>query len=174
MAALAWLAMLLAAGGLLVLYLAWRGWRASGLPSARIVATDARGWRRPAQPYFSPTWGLVGRPDYVLRHRGRSIPVEVKSGRTPKEPYEGHILQLGAYCLLIEEAESRPPPYGLIRYPEATFRVPFDRYLRRRVVEALEEMRAAEARGGIARGHSDPQRCRACGYRDTCDQRLEG
>ncbi|MBC7224441.1 MAG: CRISPR-associated protein Cas4, partial [Anaerolineae bacterium] len=136
------------------------------------VATDARGWRRPAQPYFSPTWGLAGRPDYVLKHRGRSIPVEVKSGRTPEEPYEGHILQLGAYCLLLEEAEGRPPPYGLIRYPEATFRVPFDRHLRQRVVQALETMRAAEEEGGIARGHREPWRCRACGYRDACDQRL--
>jgi len=40
--------------------------------------------------------------------------------------------------------------------------------------QLLEEMRAAEARGGIARGHQEPWRCRACGYRDVCDQRLEG
>ena len=174
MAALAWLALFLLGAGAVLLALAWRTWRAGGLPKARVVATDTRGWRRPSQPYYSPTWDLAGRPDYVLHHRGSLIPVEVKGGRTPREPYEGHMLQLGAYCLLLEEAEGRAPPYGLLRYPEATFRVPFDGRLRRRVVEILEEMRAAEARGGIARGHQEPWRCRACGYRDVCDQRLEG
>lgn len=174
MAALAWLALLLLGAGAVLLALAWRQWRASGLPVARIVATDMRGWRRPEKPYYSAAWGLAGRPDYVLSHRGTLIPVEVKGGRTPREPYEGHVLQLGAYCLLLEEAEGRAPPYGLLRYPEATFRIPFDERLRRRVAEVLAEMRAAEARGGIARGHWEPSRCRACGYWDVCDQRLEG
>lgn len=174
MAALAWLALLLLGAGAALLALAWRQWRAGGLPAAGVVATDTRGWRRPAGPYYSEAWGLTGRPDYVLRHRGSLIPVEVKAGRTPQEPYEGHVLQLAAYCLLLEEAEGRAPPYGLLRYPEATFRVPFDGRLRQRVVGVLEEMRAAEERGGIPRGHHEPARCRACGYWDVCDQRLKG
>lgn len=173
MALLTWLALLLLGAGAVLLALARWQWRTSGLPTARVVATDMRGWRRPSTPYHSPTWGLAGRPDYVLHHRGACIPVEVKGGRTPREPYEGHVLQLAAYCLLMEEAEGRAPPYGLLRYPEATFRVPFDARLRQRVVEVLGEMRAAEARGGVARGHQDPWRCRACGYREVCDQRLE-
>jgi len=170
---LGWLALGLVGIGGLLLFWSWRQWRASGLPTARVVAADARGWRRPASPYYSSTWGLAGRPDYVLDHRGRLIPVEVKTGRTPQTPHEGHVLQLGAYCLLIEDGEGRTPPYGLIRYPEATFRVPFDHRLRQRVDEALEEMREARNRGGVERGHRDPWRCRTCGYRDACDQRLD-
>lgn len=173
MALLGWLALaLLLAGGFLLVH-SWRQWRSGGLPAARVVATDTRGWRRPPTPYLSPTWNLTGRPDYVLRQRGHLIPVEVKTGRTPPAPHEGHLLQLGAYCLLVEEAEGRPPPYGLIRYPEATFRVPFDGRLRQRVVETLKAMQQARREGGAARDHSEAWRCRVCGYRETCDQRLD-
>ncbi|NLE77390.1 MAG: Dna2/Cas4 domain-containing protein [Chloroflexi bacterium] len=173
MGLLGWLGLALLLAGAGLLWWARRRWGASGLPPAQVVAADRRGWRRPAQPYYSARWGLTGRPDYVLRQGARLIPVELKSGGTPAQPYAGHLLQLAAYCLLLEEAEGQPPPYGLLCYPQATFRVPFDRRMRAQLLAALEALQGAAPPGGLPRGHRDAQRCAACSYGGACDQRLE-
>ena len=69
---------------------------------------------------FSRSFHLSGRPDYLVQQGRDLIPVEVKSGRAPRDgPYSSHILQLAAYCLLVEEAYDRRPPYGLLLYADA-------------------------------------------------------
>jgi hypothetical protein len=48
--------------------------------------------------------GLTGKPDYILREGEELIPVEHKSRlMSAAGAYEGEILQLAAYCLLVEE-----------------------------------------------------------------------
>ncbi len=53
--------------------------------------------------FKSEAHGLSGRPDYVIKLADNLIPVEEKKGRTPQGPLYSHILQVAAYCLLIEE-----------------------------------------------------------------------
>ena len=55
----------------------------------------------------SERYGLTGRPDYILERGGEIIPVEVKSGRKPPGPLFSHVLQVAAYCLLLEEEGNR-------------------------------------------------------------------
>jgi CRISPR-associated exonuclease Cas4 len=92
----------------------------------------------------------------------------VKSRRSPGAPLTSHTLQLGAYCLLVEDHFDARPAHGLIRYADATFQVPFTEELRRAVLEAAAEIRIARTASDVPRQHDDPARCRACGYRQAC------
>jgi NAD+ kinase len=82
--------------------------RRSGLPAGVPVYIDT-GKLETAAPLFDPELGLAGRPDYILKHRRAMIPVEVKTGSTPPQPYEGHTLQLAAYMKLVEAWNGHSP-----------------------------------------------------------------
>lgn len=148
--------------------------RRTGLPAGSVVYSDTGTWRRCERPLFSRRYGLSGRPDYLVEVKGATIPVEVKSGRRPAVLYRSHLLQLAAYCLLVEETRGQPPPYGLLRYSDDTVRVDYTPRLRAELLAALEEIRRARMSGDVPRSHEEPARCRHCGYRHLCDQRLAG
>lgn len=158
--------------GLLLLGLSWRQRRALGLPPGRIVSIDDQALDRPDGPLLDRALGLTGAPDYLVSHRGMVIPVEVKSGRTPSEPYESHVMQLAAYCALVESVYGVRPAHGVLCYPEWSFAIDYTRGLERRLKAVVAAIRAV---GEVAprRSHRSPERCRACGYQRVCDQPLE-
>lgn len=158
--------------GLLLLWLAQRGRAKSGLPEGRVIYTDTGGWRRPEQPLFSREHLLTGKPDYLVEDGGDVIPVEVKSGRAPTQPYESHVLQLATYCLLVEETYGRRPSHGLIKYDDRTFEVDYTDALEKALLLRVDAMRDALAVGDAPRSHDEPRRCHACGHRERCDQAL--
>jgi CRISPR-associated exonuclease Cas4 len=145
---------------------------ATGLPTGEIVYSDVGVWQEVERPLISRRYGLIGRPDYLVEvseaSRRMSIPVEVKSRKRPSSPYDSHILQLGTYCLLVEDVLKVRPPYGLLRYADATIRIPYTEDLRQQVLRAAGEIRQARRAGFVARQHEDPRRCRGCGYRLAC------
>ncbi len=165
---------------LLGLALLWSGRRkraATGLPAGDVIYSDTGMWQKVHEPLLSRRYGLVGRPDYLVqvKERGKqvTVPVEVKSRKRPARPLDGHILQLGAYCLLVEDTYKTQPPYGLLHYADATLRIPFDKDLRRAVLDAADEVRRARSTPDVQRQHDEPARCRGCGYRHACgDQAL--
>lgn len=167
----AWVLLLLLAG-LALLWLARRLRARAGLPAGRVVAADMGSWRRLKQPLLSRRYRLSGRPDYIVADGADLIPVEVKSARAPARPYVSHILQLAAYCLLIAETSGRRPPYGILRYADRTFQIPYTRELEEQLLDVLERMREDLAAGDAPRRHQDRRRCAACGYRDVCEEAL--
>ncbi len=169
-----WLGFLLLAllGGLL-LHWARREYRRTGLPAGALVYQDMGQRHRLARPLYDPELDLVGKPDYIIVTTDGYIPVEVKSGRTPRQPYEGHVLQLAAYGLLVRRVLGQAAPYGFIHYPERTFRVNFTAELERHLLTVLAQMRHAATLREVPRSHAQRARCRACGFRSLCDQRIE-
>lgn len=165
-------ALLLALLGGLLLWLGRRQRQRSGLPAGTVVYQDTEEMEAPERPLRSRRYGLVGRPDYLVqtRERGKSfvVPVEVKSRRRPAQPYASHILQLAAYCLLVEDNFDAAPPYGLLRYADTTLQIPYTDELRRRVLEAADEIRQARRAPDVRRSHDEPRRCASCGYRSAC------
>jgi CRISPR-associated exonuclease Cas4 len=158
---------------LLLWLLARRTQRASGLPIGRVVYTDTGGWGRLERPLFSSDLQLTGKPDYLVQDRGAYIPVEVKSGRAPADgPYPAHIYQLAAYCALVAEAYGRPPTHGLIKYADKVFAVDYTSTLEAELLDLLDSLRADAEADDVARSHASAARCRACGFRDVCDESL--
>ena len=118
----------------------------------------------------APRYRLVGRPDELRSlPGGEVIPVEIKSRRSPRgAPPPSHRVQVEAYCLLVEEATGRAPPYGLLRYGDGgEWTVPWDRPARDEVLGALDAVRRPY------RGEATPSvaRCGGCGWRAGCDAR---
>ncbi len=154
--------------------------RALGLPAGRIVYSDADG---AARPLTARRYPLTGKPDYVvLTSGGQRVPVELKSGRAPRvkggerRPRHEDVLQLVTYLIILDDLYDEPPRYGLLRYADATFEVPYAADLRDEVLDLLAEMQALddeldEAGQGP---HGDPsvQKCHACAFRAICDDAI--
>jgi CRISPR-associated exonuclease Cas4 len=160
---------------LIALALLWqadRRQRKIGLPAGRVIYTDTSRWGAVEKAFYDPQSGLTGRPDYLVEGQGEVIPVEVKSSRVSASPYDSHIYQLAAYCLLVERATGIRPSYGVLHYPNRTFAIDYTPELESALLNLLEEMRTMMHRKEVARSHESAARCSACGYRDICDQRL--
>jgi CRISPR-associated exonuclease Cas4 len=157
------------------LWLLWRAGLArgsSGLPAGRVTYVDTGAWDRCDRPLFSAEHQLAGRPDYLVATRRGTIPVEVKSGNVGSGPYPAHVLQLAAYCLLVEEQEGQAPPHGILKYADRAFEVEFTPALCERLLQTLVHMRHDLHASDVDRSHEGPGRCRGCGYRPRCDQSL--
>ncbi len=162
---------LLALLGLVLIWLAGRGQAQSGMPRGRVVYLDPGSLGPAPDPLYDAKLDLAGRPDFLLSTAEGVIPVEVKSGRAPLQPHDSHLLQLAAYCRLVQAREDRRPPHGVLKYADRSLAVPFSASLEERLLDTLAEMRRAEVRTPD-RSHESAGRCRACGYREGCDQRL--
>ena len=169
-----YLVLLLFALAVFFLWQSGRQRREAGLPGGRVIYTDTRAWGEVEKPLFDANLGLTGKPDYLVEGDGRIIPVEVKSGRTPAAPYDSHIFQVAAYCLLVEKTLGKRPPYGIIHYPKRDFAVDYTPELESALLEHLAEIKRDEVRSDVPRSHEDPARCRGCGFRKICDQSLIG
>ncbi|MEY2818189.1 MAG: CRISPR-associated protein Cas4 [Chloroflexota bacterium] len=160
---------------LLALLFFWqsnRQQKAAGLPGGRVIYTDTRGWGKVEKPLYYAALALTGKPDYLIEKNGQIIPVEVKSGRAPEAPYDSHIYQLASYCLLVEKTYGRRPPYGIIHYENRDFAIDYTRELETALIELIADMREDDVRREVARSHEQASRCKRCGYRDICEQRL--
>ena len=161
----------------LALILWWRGGvlaEQSGLPNGRILYNDAGGtWITNDEPLYDPQLRLVGKPDYLVEEaNGMVVPVEIKSVRAPAEPYESHLYQLAAYCLLVERAFGIRPSHGIIQYKDRAFAVDYTDELREDLLDLLAEMREDMLESQVDRDHNDWSRCARCGVASACTQRL--
>jgi CRISPR-associated exonuclease Cas4 len=160
---------------ILALALLWRTHRTQkriGLPSGRIIYTDTRDWGAVEQAFYDAEYGLTGKPDYLIERRGQLIPVEVKSSQVTASPYDAHIFQLAAYCLLVEKHYGKRPAYGIIHYPNRTFAIDYTAELESSLLDLLSQMRALDRKKEVHRSHDSVPRCSKCGYRHLCEQRL--
>lgn len=146
--------------------------QAAGLPRGRLISTDTGAWGPVAGPLYDRHLALTGKPDYLVESGEDLLPVEVKSTSAPPAPYDSHILQLAAYCLLVESHYGRRPPYGILRYANRTFAIDYTAELEAELLDVLDQMRLLERRRSLDRSHEQPARCAHCGYRDLCEQRL--
>lgn len=145
----------------------------TGLPEGEVIYTDTNTWFQNAESLVVRSLQLVGKPDYLIQESdGSIIPVEIKSGKAPTTPHEGHVLQLAAYCVLVLENYQVRPQYGIIQYKDSAFAVDFTEDLEEDVYDLLTEMRETLFAAQADRDHDDWQRCRRCGLRSACSQRL--
>src|SRR2546428_13842056 len=100
------------------------------------------------------------------------IPVELKTGRVPRGPLFSHILQVAAYCVLLEEESGKAPPYGIIRYGETSFAIEYNDDQKKLVLQKPAEMRTAITTGEAHRNHNRPGQCHHCSRRSGSPERL--
>ncbi len=156
----------------MLLWLSGRQRRATGLPAGRVVYSDHSEWGEIETPLYDPTFNLTGKPDYLVERSDEIIPVEVKSSRLKSAPYDSHIYQLAAYCLLIEQTFSIKPAYGILNYVNQDIAVDYTPELEQSLIDTIREMRSLSRRRNIDRSHESANRCRGCGFNSVCDQAI--
>lgn len=147
--------------------------RKTGLPEGSIIYTDTGTWYPNSEVLYAPGFQLAGKPDYLVQELdGGIVPVELKSGRAPNEPWEGHVLQLAAYCLLVTEKYGRRPDYGILQYQDKAFAIDFTAELEDDLLNLLDEMQQDLYQEEVDRDHNDWNKCARCGVRNACYQRM--
>lgn len=141
------------------------------LPSGDVIYEDNP--ERPGELLYSQTLRTAGKPDILIQKGNMVIPVELKTGRTPDRPFEGHILQLATYCHLIEAEYQIRPTHGIIRYPNKEFTIEYSAQLEQELKRIVSEMRAKRRMREIHRQHKSRAKCVVCGYREVCSERLD-
>lgn len=154
-----------------LIFVVMRAWR-ERVPWRNVRYDDAAA-EKTAKVFYDLASGLAGKPDFILSTRNGPVPIEVKTGITPPSPLPGHVMQLAAYCYLIEKCEGVKVRKGILRYPDASYEISYTIDLRERLFQALEAIRTAE-RDGYPRNHHDRAKCFGCGYRSICDENLSG
>jgi CRISPR-associated exonuclease Cas4 len=167
-----YISLLLFAIALVLFIISSRQKHQAGIPEGRIIYADTNSWGKLEKPLYDPDLGLTGKPDYLVEKDNQIIPVEVKSGRHPQAPYDSHIYQLAAYCLLVEHEYGKHPKYGILHYSDRTLAIDFTQSLEETIKDTIQEMQERSTRAQVNRSHEDPKRCLHCGYRSICDQSL--
>jgi CRISPR-associated exonuclease Cas4 len=135
----------------------------------RVVASDSVA-SRPSRVLRSAHHGIVGKPDYLIEERGHIAPVELKPSRQSSAPWLRDVVQLAAYCLLLEETEPRFAGYGYLRYAHRTFRIDFTDRVRGELLRTIADMRADLTADDVSPNHHDPRRCVRCMLVRACGQ----
>jgi CRISPR-associated exonuclease Cas4 len=135
--------------------------------AGRVVASDS-GVSRATPVLRSARYRLSGKPDYLVEEGGFVVPVEVKPRRRSTTPWVRDVVQLAAYCLLVEEVEPRFGGYGYLRYAGRTFRIDFTDALRAELLRTLAALRADRTAADVEPSHNDPGRCVRCSLLLAC------
>jgi CRISPR-associated exonuclease Cas4 len=120
----------------------------------------------------SSNYAIVGKPDRIEKWLWRIVPVEYKSAA--ERVYESHRAQLLTYCLLIEECWGVRPPYGVVVLRSGKrVKVRFTGKAREKILEVAEQMRHMQRDLSVqAEATPSPGKCRACGQRQHCSQKV--
>jgi len=129
------------------------------------------GSNRKGEEITSEKYGIRGTPDYVIKIDDDNIPVEEKIADI-KQPLLHHVIQITAYCMLVEDRYGVPPPYGIIKYKNAQFKIPYEKRWKDMVLEMREKMLRDMERGGAHRNHNNIKKCRKCSYREKCPESM--
>jgi CRISPR-associated exonuclease Cas4 len=141
--------------------------RTLGLPPGDLVYEDADGQ---GESLSSSEYPLVGKPDYIVQlPDGRPVPIELKlSVQKVTEPYSNHVVQVGAYCLILEDYFEQPPTHGILRYADCEFTVEYTPALRKKVIRLLAEMERYTEKQPPALVRQRATKCRACVFQPIC------
>ncbi|GLV58893.1 hypothetical protein KDH_57210 [Dictyobacter sp. S3.2.2.5] len=141
--------------------------QALGLPFGELMYenVDGRG-----DPITSDEHFLQGKPAYIVKlPDNRLLPVDIKPVALNAMTPEGHhVLQVAAYCLILEEYSEDPPTHGILRYSDREFPIEYTPALRKKVLRHLKQMDLSSAEMPPALQKQKVAKCRACIYQPIC------
>ena len=119
----------------------------------------------------SSKYGIRGKPDYIIKRNNEYIPVEEKSSNL-NHPKFSHVMQITAYCMLIEDKYGSPPPYGVLKYRNRQFKIPYEDRWKNMVIKIRKNMIKDMERGEAHRNHNNKNKCLHCARREYCPEKL--
>jgi len=119
----------------------------------------------------SPDLGIRGIVDQVEIYEAGFVPVELKTGKTPKEGvWPGHKIQLAAYALLLEDKFKMPIKEGFVTYLDTKQRrhIPINPFLRIEIRELIDKVNALLKSDKLPKHETNENKCRVCGLKEQC------
>jgi len=118
---------------------------------------------------FSSTIGLSGKIDLIIRSGNRNYPVDFK--HSLERVHLNHIMQLGAYSLLLEETFSCPVEEGFIYFVpgKRVNRIAITGEIKSAVREIIEEIRRMLTDEAMPEQPKNRNRCQDCEFKNYCN-----
>ncbi|MBD3304672.1 CRISPR-associated protein Cas4 [Candidatus Woesearchaeota archaeon] len=115
--------------------------------------------------------GISGKVDQVLVYPGSVVPIEIKSGRAPKEgAWDNHKVQLAAYALLLENVFKISIPAGFVKYVDenAFRRIEINAFLKDQVKDMIKRVNDLLKSRQLPKKVTNIKKCEKCGLKNIC------
>ena len=123
-----------------------------------------------------PKLGLKGIIDQIYKYEEDLVPIELKTGKAPREGvWPGHKIQIAAYALLLEGKFNEQIKEGFVHYLEAEQKrhIPINAFLRLEVKELINKVNTLIKSSEIPNFCGNDNKCRVCGLKDKCYNQKE-
>ncbi len=114
---------------------------------------------------------LSGIIDQVEIYKKGLVPIELKTGKAPKEDaWPGHKIQLTAYALLLEDLYKTQIKEGFIYYIESNEKrhIALNPFMKQEIGEIKNKLKSLLISKKPPHITSNSKKCEICGLRDTC------
>jgi CRISPR-associated exonuclease Cas4 len=115
--------------------------------------------------------GLKGIIDQLQVYKNKLVPLELKSGKMPREGvWPGHKVQLVAYALLLEKVFGTKIRQGVVRYIDhkKEVKISINPFMRDEVVDLINEVKQVLASKDLPKKCEKDTFCNACGMHEQC------
>ena len=114
---------------------------------------------------------LKGIIDRIEIYEDRYVPIELKTGKMPKDGvWPGHRIQIAAYAMLIEENFNTNVKKGFIRYLDTneTRQIAINPFMKEEIIDLTKEIQNLLKNREIPNYCENKNKCVNCGLRSTC------
>ncbi len=122
----------------------------------------------------SQNLNLHGKIDAIIFDKDKIYPIEIKTG-SHKYIRKGHLLQLCAYSLLLEEKYEKICDLGFIIYRDISFKnipIKLDSNLKKETKEILFQMQKVLENGNLPKTNAEISKCSQCEFLNYCNDRI--
>ena len=119
----------------------------------------------------APELELSGKIDQVLVYPDGVVPIELKSGKAPKEgAWDNHKVQLAAYALLLEHIFKIDVKAGYVKYVDENIsrRVEINPFLRDQVKDLTKQVKELLDSKNLPNKCKNENKCAKCGLKKIC------
>lgn len=119
----------------------------------------------------SDTLQLRGIVDKIEIYGNEYVPIELKTGKMPKEGlWPGHKIQIAAYALMLEEMHQKPVKEGFVHYLDHKEKrhIAINPFMKEEIISLVKEIQELLEKKSLPGYCSNKNKCLNCGVKGTC------
>ena len=119
----------------------------------------------------SDTLQLKGIIDKIEIYTERYVPIELKTGKAPKEGlWPGHKIQIAAYALMLEEKYQKPVKEAFVHYLDSKEKrhIAINPFMKEEIISLVNEIQELLEKKSLPNFCQNRNKCVNCGAKETC------